>query len=646
MFILPEIEKAIKENRPVVALESTIISHGMPYPENFKTAIEVEDIIRKNGAIPATIAILDGIIRIGLDRESLERLAQLGPKNVRKVSRRDIPSVIALKQHGATTVSATMALAHMSGISIFVTGGIGGVHRGATQSMDVSADLTELGRTPVAVVCAGAKSILDIGLTLEYLETQGVPVVGYETKEFPAFFTRHSGFETSDSVNNPKDCAKIVNQMTELNLKNGMLIAVPIPEKYEAQGALIEQATQQALKESEQQKVSGKDITPFLLKRINEITKGESLKANISLVKNNAETGAKIAVELSNIRVSSHNLLVFGGAVLDCVGHEDKNEKNRISAIRSSHPGFIKWSLGGVARNIAEVVHRCGGKVSLISGVGDDDSGRKILDHSNNLGIHTNLVIKFTNSRTGIWLAIVDQNGELVTSIADMSIFELITPNHIEKISENIKMSPMVFVDCNLSSETINKILTYSRSFGVPNVVNTVSVEKSARICSNETLQLIDLLTPNTLELLEIASKFSNKVNHSKNAEDLSIDSILDLILVILNKGVKHIVVTCGHRGVIYGRLVEQKVVYEHFPALPVEKVINTNGAGDSFVGGLIASLLINNKNKQFSSESILSAIKFGLEAAKITIQSEKTIPEELNRIRNLIQGKIINSSL
>jgi pseudouridylate synthase len=291
-----EVEKAMKENKPVVALESTIISHGMPYPQNVETAKEVEQLIRENGAVPATIAILDGKIKIGVNEEELEFLGT--SKEIEKVSRRDLPYVIAMKKHGATTVAATMICANMAGIKVFATGGIGGVHRGAEQTMDISADLQELARTNVAVVCAGAKSILDLGLTLEYLETNGVPVIGYGTDILPAFYSSTSPFKVNYRVDTPEEMAKLIATKWELGLNGGLVIANPIPKEDELEESYINSIIEEALKEAEEKQIAGKAVTPFLLDKIKTLTGGKSLEANIALVKNNAVLAAKIAANL------------------------------------------------------------------------------------------------------------------------------------------------------------------------------------------------------------------------------------------------------------------------------------------------------------------------------------------------------------
>jgi len=286
-----------------VALESTIISHGMPYPQNVQTAREVEDILRSQGVTPATIGILGGKVHIGMTSEQLETLGKLGLE-CRKVSRRDLAAAVAAGQNGATTVSATMLLAHSAGIPVFVTGGIGGVHRGAEDTWDVSADLTELGRTPVCVVCAGAKSILDLPKTLEYLETQGVCVAGYRTDDFPAFFTPHSGLPLACRVDSPEAMAELLHSQRCLGITSGTVMAVPVPEKLAAEASTTEEATKKALAEARSQGVGGSEVTPFLLKRINELTGGESLRANIALVKNNVAVGAAVARALAALRRS------------------------------------------------------------------------------------------------------------------------------------------------------------------------------------------------------------------------------------------------------------------------------------------------------------------------------------------------------
>ena len=289
--VAPEVAAAVAAGKPVVALESTIISHGMPYPQNVETALKVEEIIRENGAVPATIAIIGGRLKAGLTKEEIEYLGKQGTK-VNKASRRDLAVLVSKGADGATTVTTTMIIAHMAGIQIFATGGIGGVHRGAETTMDISADLEEL-------VCAGAKSILDLGLTLEYLETHGVPVIGYGTKELPAFYTRKSGFGVDYQLDTPEELAAAFRSSLDLGFRSGMLVTNPIPEEYSMDPAVINKAIEDAVAEAKAQGIHGKATTPFLLAKIKEITGGSSLDSNIQLVFNNARLAARTACALS-----------------------------------------------------------------------------------------------------------------------------------------------------------------------------------------------------------------------------------------------------------------------------------------------------------------------------------------------------------
>lgn len=295
--IAPEVANALAAGKPVVALESTIISHGMPYPQNVETALKVEDLIRENGAVPATVAIIGGRLKAGCSREDIEHLGKKGYA-VAKVSRRDMPVIVARGEDGATTVTTTMLIAQMAGIRVFATGGIGGVHRGAETTMDISADLEELAQTPVMVVCAGAKAILDLPLTLEYLETKGVPVIGYGTEELPAFYTRHSGLKVDYRMDTAAEIAAAFAAQRELGLKTGMLVTNPIPEAYSMPEDVINKAIDQALAEAKEQGIHGKETTPFLLARVKDLTGGDSLASNIQLVFNNARLASAVAAEL------------------------------------------------------------------------------------------------------------------------------------------------------------------------------------------------------------------------------------------------------------------------------------------------------------------------------------------------------------
>ncbi|WP_310603932.1 pseudouridine-5'-phosphate glycosidase [Anaerosporobacter sp.] len=295
--VAPEVQQALAEGKPVVALESTIISHGMPYPQNVETALAVEQIVRDNGAIPATTAIIKGRLKVGISKEEIDYLGKKGLA-VNKTSRRDIPILVARGEDGASTVATTMILASLAGVKIFATGGVGGVHRGAETTMDISADLEELGMTDVMVVCAGAKSILDLGLTLEYLETKGVPVLGYQTEELPAFYTRKSGFKVDYQMDTPKELADAFTAKLDLGLRGGMLVANPIPEEYAMDSDVINKAINDAIDKMNSLGIKGKETTPFLLNEIQLITGGNSLQSNIQLVYNNAKLAAQVACEM------------------------------------------------------------------------------------------------------------------------------------------------------------------------------------------------------------------------------------------------------------------------------------------------------------------------------------------------------------
>jgi|TARA_B100000678_G_scaffold122489_1_gene102430 pseudouridine-5'-phosphate glycosidase len=292
--IHPDVENAIKNKLPIVALESTIISHGMPYPNNIETALMVEDTVRSNNAIPATIAIIKGRLKVGLTNKEIEFLAT--NNKVRKISRRDLAIAVTKKLSGSTTVASTMIIANLAKIAVFATGGIGGVHRGAEKTFDISADLEELSKTNVCVVCAGAKAILNIGLTLEYLETKGVPVIGYKTSELPAFYSSKSGFNVDYRIDSAIDIAEILKTKWDLSIKGGVLVANPIPIAFELESVMMNEAINEAIIEANKEKIIGKEITPYLLSKVNEITQGKSLNANIKLIQNNAALAAKIAI--------------------------------------------------------------------------------------------------------------------------------------------------------------------------------------------------------------------------------------------------------------------------------------------------------------------------------------------------------------
>ncbi|XP_071516798.1 uncharacterized protein [Panulirus ornatus] len=452
IVVSQEVKEALSSHQPVVALESTIITHGMPYPQNLETAIKVEDIIRKEGAVPATIAILKGCVHAGLSREELHTLAAK-KEPCMKTSRRDFPYVMAKGINGGTTVSGTMMIADKIKIPIFVTGGIGGVHRGAESTLDISADLTELGRTPVTVVSAGVKSILDIGRTLEYLETQGVCVsVLGPTPQFPDFFTRDSGYTAPYHVGSPELAALMMQKRAELGTNSGILIAVPIPLEHEAEGLQIKDAIGKSKQLKKQRKaVRGRDVTPFILQRVSEITGGQSLNSNIALIENNAKTGAQIAVEYSKLTISSSSFIpresltgekssgsevhgrpvVIGGSIVDLIATVMEPE---IKFSGMTHRGSVRQSYGGVGRNMADALARLGCRPLLVSAVGRDAHAHGLTAHNPLLDQRGLAMVAHIS--TASYCVVLDHLGEALFGVGDMSVHDHVTPQHVEFIEK------------------------------------------------------------------------------------------------------------------------------------------------------------------------------------------------------------------
>ncbi|XP_054161027.1 pseudouridine-5'-phosphate glycosidase-like, partial [Oppia nitens] len=533
--ITDEIVDAIQSNRPVVALESTIITHGMPYPINLECAKNVEQIARNKGAIPATIAVIDGQICVGLTDEQIRYLAKESSITGRllKISRSDLPYAVARRASGGTTVSATSLVANGCGIGVFATGGIGGVHRDVVNSWDISADLTELGRTPITVVCAGVKSILDIPKTLEFLETQGVCVIvlngdrrvedksdggGGNKWEFPAFFQRTSGSSVGYNVENSGEVAKIIASRNQLGLQSAIVVAVPIPHDYQAIGQQIDAAIGKALVEINDNNISGKSVTPYLLSRVNQLTDGQSLSANLGLIRHNVEIGAEIAIEFSKLLTNSDNReplieftemmksteiinqknlnrcltsevsnqsadeekkemtmkkkmmekkkstpVVIGGSIYDIVS--DANTKS-LRLDGSTYSGNIRTTLGGVGRNIFDCLSKLGLNPIFISSVGNDSNGKAILrcnDLKNPNGIEISDEIP-TSSCT----VIVDGNGECRLVVGDLRCHQLITKQHISQFVDDIKIAPLVIIDANIPIESMAYVLDVCSKYTVP----------------------------------------------------------------------------------------------------------------------------------------------------------------------------------
>jgi pseudouridine-5'-phosphate glycosidase/pseudouridine kinase len=700
-----EVSLALKEGRPVVALESTIISHGMPWPANFETALRVEQTARENGATPATIALLGGIIHVGLERAQLEQLARLGTKCA-KVSRRDLALVVSSGSNGATTVSATMLVASWVGIAVFATGGIGGVHRGGETSMDVSADLTELGRTPVAVVCAGVKSILDIPRTLEVLETQGVAVAVWRSDEFPAFFTPKSGCSAPSRVNSAGEAAGMIRASARLGLRSGQLIAVPIPAEAAAAAEPTERATNQALAEAEAQRIGGRDITPFLLGRIAELTKGSSLASNIELVVNNVRVGSTIAAELARMRredaaneaaaaaparVASSpcvtgtptaaaspsprwpssfgsSPLVIGGSNLDLLGRPLPGTKFLLG---TSNPGTLARSYGGVGRNVAEVLGRLQARPWLLSAVGADGDGRNLLAHAREAGVETGAVVTSQKGNgTNTYMAILDEKGDLFTTIADMAVCDEMEPEAHLPPAPVLATAPLVLIDGNVSSAFVSSACARAAALGVPVFFEPTSIEKCVRGVGPLLDGQVTFVSPSAAELLamnqrvavemkgEDAAKHSPSFlgmcrdsfehNHATEGVEAQARSILSAVVARAHaKGrtVKpaHILLKRGAQGAMIASLMPSasfssaaaaaaaapEIVLTHLPPgrLP-SPLVNTSGAGDTLVGGCAWALLRAGGAacRGEDLDALRRAVQIGMRAAELTLVSDQSV--------------------
>uniref|UniRef100_A0AAQ6ILB1 Carbohydrate kinase PfkB domain-containing protein n=1 Tax=Anabas testudineus TaxID=64144 RepID=A0AAQ6ILB1_ANATE len=496
----PSVSQALVENKPVVALESTIITHGMPYPHNLSTAKEVEGIVRAEGAIPATVGVIEGKVHVGLSSEELDHLAR--SKSSLKVSRRDLPYVISKALTGGTTVSATMIAAHQAGIPVFVTGGIGGVHRDGENSLDISADLTELGRTPIAVVSAGVKSILDIGRTLEFLETQGVCVATYgSSKHFPAFFSPESGFTSPYQVDNPDEAATLIASTLSLGLQSGVLLAVPIPEEHAAAGQQVEDAIQAALTEASAKGITGRDVTPFILQRVNELTKGKSLQANIALIHNNARVGSQIACALSK-QMSETKLrtvllqVVIGGINVDFIA----KGKTKTLQFGQTNPGSVCQSFGGVGRNIADSLSRLGHKPLLISATGADSHSDAVLNYCKH--INTSAVARIEEQSTATYCVVITGSGELSLGLGDMDIHQQITQHYVSQFEKQLSSASLVCLDGNIPVSTIDYVCSLAKKHNI-NVpfLDPTDLDKACKPFLSDAWKSLSYSSPNLAEL-------------------------------------------------------------------------------------------------------------------------------------------------
>ncbi|KAG7454455.1 hypothetical protein MATL_G00259880 [Megalops atlanticus] len=559
----PSISEALAESKPVVALESTIITHGMPYPQNLSTAQEVEAIVRAHGATPATVGVLEGRVHVGLTQEQLHFLSC--SEASLKVSRRDLPYAISKGLSGGTTVSGTMIAAHRANIPVFVTGGIGGVHRDGENSMDISADLTELGRTPIAVVSAGVKSILDIGRTLEFLETQGVCVATFgKSKDFPAFFSPQSGFTAPYNVVDVEEAAALIASTLSLGLQSGLLVAVPIPEEHAAAGQQIEEAIQTAVAEASAKGVRGRDVTPFILQRVNELTQGKSLQANMALIRNNAKVGSQIACALAELQrrkrsAASPSLkeqktqvrpeaVVIGGINVDFIA-KGKTQKLLFG---QTNPGSVCQSFGGVGRNITDCLSRLGERPLFISAVGADSHGDAVLSYCKHM---------------------------------------------VSQFEKQLSSAPLVCLDGNIPVSTIDYVCSLAREHAVPVWYEPTDADKACKPFLSHSWKALTFTSPNLAEL-----RTMNQTLGLPTPAELPSDpqEVLRCAAALSRPLLEHlqcVVVTLGPMGVLVcgehedgavrlrpgKRRRQGKLCALHYPAMALNPgdIVNVSGAGD-----------------------------------------------------------------
>ncbi|KAL4705043.1 hypothetical protein ACJJTC_009831 [Scirpophaga incertulas] len=653
-----EVLAAKSEDKPIVALESTIITHGMPYPKNLETALEVENIIRKLGVVPATVAILKGQMTIGLSEDQIKELSQA--KSAVKASRRDLAPIMATGLDGATTVAGTIVAAELADIPIFVTGGIGGVHREGENTLDISADLNELGRSKTLVVCSGAKSILDIGRTLEYLETQGVCVCTYgKNNDFPAFYTTRSGYKAPYNVESPEHAARILKASHALNLQSGIVVAVPLPEEYAMDEKTIENAIQVSLEDAKNRGIKGKEVTPFILSAVGNVTSGASLEANIALIKNNAKVGSQIAVEFKNLKRLDNSIngnirfsgssaanarrhfhtssgmrgdsidkedlpllepdvgrqgdvLVIGGANMD---RTYKVTEDDVQLNGSTHPCKVEQCGGGVGRNMAEALWRLrGGKVRLLTTLGDDADGQHLAGIAPGL-ILDGSVIK--GGRTATYAAVLDAMGDCRLGLGDMNLHDHISIDLVNKHMEVLRQAPIVVIDGNIPQTTIDHVLQICNEMKKPVFFEPTDKRKAIKAIKGK--HRITYASPNLAELCAMATYLEPKVEKTL----LYTQEILKLCTVVLQK-INFLIVTMGSKGVITVRKTNDNTHLDArlYPVNPVVKINNVSGAGDCFSSGFVNGILEGQTQSQ--------CISMGFAAAKCALLAKVTVPNNL----------------
>ncbi|XP_060518392.1 uncharacterized protein LOC132697117 [Cylas formicarius] len=581
--ISEEVKSALSAKKAVVALESAIITHGMPYPENIQCALEVENVVRTQGAVPATVALLDGKIKVGLTRPELEKLGDTKISKPIKTSRRDFPYVLSNKRNGGTTVAGTIIVCNASSITFFATGGIGGVHKKFEKTLDISADLPELGRSNVAVISSGVKSILDIPKTLEYLETLGVFIASFgQDARFPAFYSRSSRSNTPYSVSNAYEAAKIVKAHKSLKLESGLLFAVPVPEEHELPFDFIDKITNQALMKLDgEAQLQGKDVTPFLLAEIAKATSGASIKTNVALVKNNAKVAGEIALQFSKLERKETEInaksnrngdaVIIGGCNLDCTVRLEDGEFKTDGRI---HFGKFTYTPGGVGRNICEALEKLGCNTNFISAVGDDHQGRMLTATIPKKSLK-HVAIQDNHSSAQCIVAL-DNEGQCLFLMGDMRVHSNITPKLILENEEVFSNSPLIIIDSNIGLDTMEAVFKIAKKSNIAVFYEPTDVTVAEKPFCAQHWDSIKFITPNVNEFVRICEHF-NLQSQEKIDGDLK---RLSTKARALAKYIDNVIITLGPDGVLIARKElstdsTNDISVRHYPTKRVEHFAN-----------------------------------------------------------------------
>uniref|UniRef100_A0A0K0EBJ1 PfkB domain-containing protein n=1 Tax=Strongyloides stercoralis TaxID=6248 RepID=A0A0K0EBJ1_STRER len=628
-----EVRDGLINNRPIVALESTVITHGLPFPENIKLGKELENIVRQENCIPATISLINGKINIGTSEGDLEKLASLNNGAV-KVSTRDIGNTIVSKKFGGTTVAATMFLSNLVGVKFFATGGIGGVHRHVEESFDISCDLIELGRTPVVVVCSGAKSILDIPKTLEFLETHGVNViVNDDDCDFPGFFIPKTGLKGCYGESNLMKIAEIIKVNEEMGNKSGTLVSVPIPKEASVNGEEVERAIKRALDECREKNIGGKEVTPFILKRVRDLTEGISLTSNIALLKNNAKVASVLAnkyfeilrnkdksivkcFDVKNEEVEeTKQVTVIGASIIDI----DAIVNMKIENNGASYPGNVYLKPGGVGRNHADALTKLGISTTLISAIGQDQFGIAMEDFCKHMDMSN--VLRIPSLSTPVYLGITSQKNLFCGILNLGEILSQITPEFLKEKEDVISNSEYIIMDGNITEESIKKIAEIAQFYNKKLWYEPTDIFKVKKVFdkNKKIIKGINYFSPNKREFNEYCLLNNVKVNINSDRKEM-ISLIKQNHELLFNNDIKLCLITLDMDGVIIWDNIEKKV-YEYDSPKNCN-IISPSGAGDCFNSGFLASM-INNKS---ISESLIIATN----CAKQSMECEKAVPNNL----------------